>query len=58
MPDKRWSRKFLDLNPYAERYRILGKLGQGGVGITYAAVDLNSNQKVALKALSLRLTTE
>ncbi|MEG4504463.1 serine/threonine-protein kinase [Microcoleus sp. F6_B4] len=42
----------------AERYRILGKLGQGGVGITYAAVDLNSNQKVALKALSLRVTTE
>ncbi|MEG4232096.1 serine/threonine-protein kinase [Microcoleus sp. Pol11C3] len=42
----------------AERYRILGKLGQGGVGITYAAVDLNSNQKVALKALSLRLTSE
>ncbi|MEG5136396.1 serine/threonine-protein kinase [Microcoleus sp. A6-C6] len=42
----------------AERYRILGKLGQGGVGITYAAVDLKSNQKVALKALSLRLTTE
>lgn len=42
----------------AERYRILGKLGQGGVGITYAAVDLNSDRKVALKALSLRLTTE
>ncbi len=42
----------------AERYRIIGKLGEGGVGITYAAVDLNSNQKVALKALSLRLTTE
>ncbi|MEG4273975.1 MULTISPECIES: serine/threonine-protein kinase [unclassified Microcoleus] len=42
----------------AERYRIIGKLGQGGLGITYAAVDLNSNQKVALKALSLRLTTE
>jgi serine/threonine protein kinase len=42
----------------AERYRIIGKLGQGGVGITYAAVDLNSHQKVALKALSLRLTTE
>ncbi|MEG4840172.1 serine/threonine-protein kinase [Microcoleus sp. B9-D4] len=42
----------------AERYRILGKLGQGGFGITYAAVDLHSNQKVALKALSLRLTTE
>jgi eukaryotic-like serine/threonine-protein kinase len=42
----------------AERYRIIGKLGQGGVGITYAAVDLNSDRKVALKALSLRLTTE
>ncbi len=42
----------------AEKYRIIGKLGQGGVGITYAAIDLNSNQKVALKALSLRLTTE
>jgi ankyrin repeat protein len=38
----------------AKRYRITGTLGQGGVGITYAAEDLKSGQQVALKALSLR----
>ncbi|HEY9675734.1 MAG TPA: hypothetical protein V6D11_30100 [Waterburya sp.] len=38
----------------AERYRITGILGQGGIGITYAAEDLRSGQQVALKALSIR----
>lgn len=37
-----------------ERYRILSILGQGGVGITYEAEDLQNSQKVALKVLSLR----
>ncbi len=37
----------------AERYRILDTLGQGSCGITYKAEDLQSQQQVAVKALSL-----
>ena len=35
------------------RYSILNKLGQGGSGITYVAIDQKTNQKVAIKILSL-----
>ena len=42
----------------AERYKILHILGQGGIGITYAALDLQVNQQVAIKELSLRRMTE
>jgi ankyrin repeat protein len=38
----------------AERYRIIGTLGEGGIGTTYQAEDLQNNQQVALKALSLK----
>lgn len=38
----------------ADRYRIVGTLGQGGVGITYAAEDVQTNQQVALKVLTFR----
>jgi serine/threonine protein kinase len=37
-----------------DRYRIVGILGQGGTGITYQAHDLQNDQPVALKVLSLR----
>jgi eukaryotic-like serine/threonine-protein kinase len=41
-----------------QRYRILYKLGQGGVGITYAALDLQTSEQVALKVLSIRRISE
>jgi serine/threonine protein kinase len=36
-----------------EQYRITDILGEGGIGITYAAEDINSGEEVAIKALSL-----
>ena len=42
----------------AERYRIIDTLGQGGSGTTYQAQDLQSDQRVALKALSLHRMSE
>jgi len=42
----------------AERYLILGTLGQGGVGTTYKAKDLQNEQQVAIKVLSLRRMTD
>lgn len=41
-----------------ERYRISHVLGQGGIGNTYAAEDLQTGDRVALKALSLRRMNE
>jgi eukaryotic-like serine/threonine-protein kinase len=35
------------------RYVILNKLGQGGTAITYAAKDLQTEEQVAIKVLSL-----
>ena len=38
----------------AERYQIVTFLGQGGMGSTYAAVDLRTHQRVAIKVVSLQ----
>ncbi len=40
------------------RYQIANVLGQGGIGITYAAEDLQTGDRVAIKALSLRRMTD
>ncbi|WP_019503354.1 serine/threonine-protein kinase [Pleurocapsa sp. PCC 7319] len=40
------------------RYQIVTTLGQGGMGTTYAAVDLQSSQRVAIKVVSLRQTND
>ncbi|MBD2057693.1 serine/threonine protein kinase [Oculatella sp. FACHB-28] len=45
-------------NLIAGRYQISGKLGQGSIGITYAAKDLKTGKQVALKAMSLRQTND
>ncbi|WP_019503359.1 protein kinase [Pleurocapsa sp. PCC 7319] len=40
------------------RYQIITVLGQGGMGTTYAAIDLTNSQLVAIKAVSLRQANE
>ena len=42
----------------AQRYSIVGTLGQGGSGITYQAEDSQTRQQVAIKALSLHRMTD
>ena len=42
----------------AKRYRIIDILGQGGMGTTYEAEDLETHKKVAIKGLSLRRMAE
>jgi len=37
-----------------DRFRLTKVLGQGGTGITYAAIDERTQQQVALKALSVQ----
>lgn len=42
----------------AERYRVIGVLGQGGAGITYEAEHMSDGGRVALKQLVLRHLTD
>lgn len=42
----------------ADRYRIAGTLGRGGIGTTYEAEELHTGKRVALKELSLRRITD
>ncbi|MCL2688306.1 MAG: protein kinase [Chitinispirillia bacterium] len=51
--------KFTDLEPaYIGKYRISGKLGKGGMGDIYKAVQEPLNRNVALKVLPLQLSRD
>ena len=41
-----------------QKYRLIRLLGQGGMGTTYEAVDLENSHKVAIKVVSLRQMTD
>ncbi|MGK7938570.1 MAG: serine/threonine protein kinase [Crocosphaera sp.] len=41
-----------------QNYKILYELGKGAMGITYAAEDINTGKKVALKVISLQNMTD
>ncbi|MGK7880185.1 MAG: ankyrin repeat domain-containing protein [Crocosphaera sp.] len=45
-------------SPLEQYYKILDKLGKGGMGTTYAAEDVNTGKKVALKVISLQNQTD
>jgi Tol biopolymer transport system component len=50
--------RVVEIPEHLNHYRILGPIGQGGMGAVYAAEDTRLHRKVALKVLSILLAAD